>query len=192
MVLTKRQHQIVEASLALIAEKGIQHLTIKSLAAGLGISEPAIYRHFKNKFAILDTVLESFRSDSQTVLKKMQKLRQSPLDSIGVFFCDRLRRMTQSPNLAKVMFSEELFQDDPRLAAKMLSIMHEHKKMLEEHILEAQKTNLIRGDIEMQTLFRLIFGPLRLIIKQWALCNHQFDLESEGLKLWEAQKKLLS
>ncbi len=46
---TVRQKQIIQESIQLIADKGIQGLTIKNISKSIGISEPAIYRHFDNK-----------------------------------------------------------------------------------------------------------------------------------------------
>lgn len=68
MQLTVRQQEIIDAALALIAEQGIQNLTIKNIAAALKITEPAIYRHFDSKFAILDALLDSFDHGSVSVL----------------------------------------------------------------------------------------------------------------------------
>ena len=69
MQLTVRQQEIIDAALALIAEQGIQNLTIKNIAAALKITEPAIYRHFDSKFAILDALLDSFDHGSVSVLR---------------------------------------------------------------------------------------------------------------------------
>ena len=41
-----RQIEIMEAATARIDTYGIQNLTIKNLAADIGLSEPALYRHF--------------------------------------------------------------------------------------------------------------------------------------------------
>ncbi|NLB03802.1 MAG: TetR/AcrR family transcriptional regulator, partial [Bacteroidales bacterium] len=57
---TPRQTEIVETALNLINENGIQGLTIKNLSKKIGISEPAIYRHFENKIEILLAVLDTF------------------------------------------------------------------------------------------------------------------------------------
>ena len=46
---TDRQNQIIQESIQLIAQKGIQGLTIKNISKAIGFSEPAIYRHFENK-----------------------------------------------------------------------------------------------------------------------------------------------
>ena len=50
---TERQQEIINVALKLINEKGIQGLTMKNLSKEIGISEPAIYRHFENKIEIL-------------------------------------------------------------------------------------------------------------------------------------------
>jgi len=63
MELSARQQQIIEASIGLIDRLGIQGFTIKNLSKEIGISEPAIYRHFESKVEILSTILESFRQE---------------------------------------------------------------------------------------------------------------------------------
>lgn len=191
-MLSDRQKEIVEISVGLVADKGIQNLTIKNIAAELKISEPAIYRHFNSKFDILDAVLDSFEGVAVDVLAKLSTADIPPLDRIEMFMNDRLTRMAANPKLAKVMFAEELFQDDDRLAKKVMSIMHSHKDYIQQTLEDGQKNGSIRSDIDQITLFRLIFGPLRLLIKQWTLSGFRFDLKAEGKKLWDAEKKLLT
>ncbi|MBT3303065.1 MAG: TetR/AcrR family transcriptional regulator, partial [Bacteroidetes bacterium] len=67
---TDRQKEIVEVALELITEKGIQGLTIKNLSKKIGISEPAIYRHFDNKIQILISILEFFKDNTEQIFKK--------------------------------------------------------------------------------------------------------------------------
>ena len=57
MTFTKRQIEIIDASKDLIGEKGVQNLTIKNLAKKMSFSEPALYRHFKDKTQILKGLL---------------------------------------------------------------------------------------------------------------------------------------
>ena len=45
----------MEAATNRISKYGIQNLTIKTLAEDMGLSEPALYRHFKVKNEILLT-----------------------------------------------------------------------------------------------------------------------------------------
>ena len=52
---TGRQIEIMEAATDRISKYGIQNLTIKTLATDIGLSEPALYRHFSSKNEILLT-----------------------------------------------------------------------------------------------------------------------------------------
>ncbi len=192
MDLTSRQQEIIDVSISLIADKGIQSLTIKNISQTIGISEPAIYRHFKNKFEILLTILDSFEIIAADVLNSEDIKNLSSLGKIEFFLLDRYTRCAENPKLAKLMFSEENFQDDERLANKVLSIMHAHKSAMHKVISAGQNLGEIRDDIDSISLFRIIFGPMRLLIKQWGLSGCRFNLVEEGKKLWEAEKKILT
>ena len=192
MKLSERQNEIIDKSIELIATCGIQNLTMKNLSKSIGITEPAIYRHFDNKFAILDGILDRFTHISSDVLDSNGLKQQKPLNQIDYFLMDRYQRCSDNPNLAKVMFSEEIFQDDERLAKKVLMIMHSHKDKMHKTITEGQQDGSIRNDIDSTTLFRIIFGPMRLLIKQWCLSGYMFDLTKEGTALWEAEKTLIT
>ena len=50
------RERIVEEALALLNEVGIDKLTTRKLAERLGVQQPALYWHFKNKSALLDAV----------------------------------------------------------------------------------------------------------------------------------------
>ena len=49
MKRTKRQDEILDIALNLLADGGVKNLTMKRIAESIGVSEPAVYRHFKNK-----------------------------------------------------------------------------------------------------------------------------------------------
>lgn len=57
---TDRQIEIMEAATLRIDRHGIQYLTIKNLAADFGLSEAALYRHFKSKNDIMLELLSYF------------------------------------------------------------------------------------------------------------------------------------
>lgn len=48
--------EIVDAALALLNEVGMDKLSTRALAARLGVAQPALYWHFRNKDALLDAL----------------------------------------------------------------------------------------------------------------------------------------
>lgn len=188
MDLTKRQKEIIDAALRLTAEGGIQNLTIKNVSGALGITEPALYRHFKNKAEIVKAMIANFEvlADAAVTDREADGLR-----GIETFVKSRFSLVAGNPPLSKVMFSEELFMDDEECSALLLEMMHRHKGRLRRMFLKAQESGEIRRDIEIDMLFRLVLGPVRLLIKQWGMSKHAFNLVEEGNRLWNALCKTL-
>lgn len=192
MAKSNRKDQIVRAATALIARRGIQNATIKNLAAEVGITEGAIYRHFASKQDILMAVLDQFQDQSDGVLTHATTTLTDPIQQIERFFMDRIRRFAADPELAKVMFSEAAFQNQADLAAKNHQIMHQHKQHLVAMIHRGQETGRIRRDVDATALFRLLIGGLRLLVTQWCFTGFSFDLVAQGAALWEAALTLMS
>lgn len=55
----KLREALIEAGLALIAEKGVRALTLREIGARAGVSRMAAYRHFKNKEDLLLAISEA-------------------------------------------------------------------------------------------------------------------------------------
>ena len=191
MELTERQQQIVDISIKLIADQGIQHLTIKNIAGEAGFSEPALYRHFKSKYDIIMAMLASFQTISSFVLTETEKQEMDSIGKIEKFLLDRYQRFSANPSAARVMFAEGIFMDDKRFSQKMLDIMHQHAITMQNIIREGQNKGELRTDIPAREMFRIIFGSLRLLINQWCLADYNFDLLLEGKLLWNAVQKMV-
>lgn len=188
---TERQKEIINISIMLIAEKGIQQLTIKNISSRLGISEPAIYRHFENKLDILLAILAFFKIEILKSADNIQVNEEPVLKQLETVFIKHFQRFVANPAFAAVIFSEEIFQNDKRLSAEVEEIMKMNQQFLSGIIERGQRGKEVRNDISHEQLALIIMGSLRLIVTKWRLTNFSFDLESEGLKLWNSIKRLL-
>jgi AcrR family transcriptional regulator len=54
----QRQREIVEVTLELVAEHGLQGATVSRIASAAGLSRGALYQHFENREAVLSAALE--------------------------------------------------------------------------------------------------------------------------------------
>ena len=71
-----RKQQILELATEAFSREGYDKVTVKQLADGCGITEPAIYRHYKSKDDIYIAVLESLcdRLDSREVFAALEQV----------------------------------------------------------------------------------------------------------------------
>ena len=189
--MTTRQEEITREAIKLIAEKGIQGVTIKNLAHAINVSEPALYRHFKNKTSILLAILDSFHvlmPESEIIEIFRTK---TPLERIIFLFTEHFKKFAETPSLVSVVFSDEIFKNEKVLTEKIRELIEKNEKLFLNLITEGQRKGEIRNDLPAEHLVLLILGAFRLEVKKWEISSYSFDLVEEGTKLLESIKTIL-
>ena len=75
------KEKIFDVSLDLFSQKGFDAVSVREIAREVGIRESSIYNHYKNKEAILDTIIDYFMSEialSSPPEEEMEKLMETP------------------------------------------------------------------------------------------------------------------
>ena len=103
------RERIERTALRLFAERGVDQATIKYIAAGAGISEGAIYRHFESKDALLR---ELFATNYRRVALELAVARDEAPD-------------LRAKVAAMVGFFCRQFEADPHLFRFLLLIQHD-------------------------------------------------------------------
>ncbi|NPA35892.1 MAG: TetR/AcrR family transcriptional regulator [Chlorobi bacterium] len=191
-MLSERQTEIVNRSIDIIASKGIQGLTIKNLSKEIGISEPAIYRHFESKTDILLTILKNFEEVSSFMNAAMKDENGTAVSKIEFMFTKIIEVFSNEPSHISVIFSEEIFKNEKVLKDKIVEIMSSKVKAIEEIIKDGQDKGEIRSDIDNQTLALIVVGSLRFMVKQWDLKDMHENLLPEGRKLIDGLSLILT
>lgn len=188
---TERQTQIMESALGLIAEKGIQGLTIKNLSKKIGISEPAIYRHFKNKSSILLTILNNFKQMAALMSQMILTFDGTAFEKIEFIFSKIVQLFIESPSYVSVIFSEEIFKNDIELKNKIVEVLDQNEQTIEIIIRAGQENGDIRTDIDSKNLALIVMGSLRFLVKQWDIKGKKHNLKSEGDEMLNSLKLII-
>ena len=109
-MLTDRQQQIIEESIKIIDEKGIQGLTIKNLSKAIGISEPGIYRHFESKTEILLSMLNNFKEMAVMLSELMNTYEATAIEKINFMFSKMLELFSETPSMISVISEKSALQ----------------------------------------------------------------------------------
>lgn len=178
MPLTKRQLDILETSTLIISREGVQSFTMKQVALELGFSEPAIYKHFPNKVAILYALLDGFHKN----IEVLASAHLSPKKDGGIvsFFTQVIDTLADKPALSAVIFSEEIFRSEPELACKVKGIMD----MVEGYLvtyLQSQLRYMPKAPVEH--IAWMFLGSIRLLVTRWRLADFRFDLKMNAQEL---------
>ena len=189
---TDRQTEILLVALELIDKKGIQGLTIKNISKEIGISEPAIYRHFASKLDILLGVLSNFKEMALMLSEIVENYNATATEKLSFLFSRMLDLFSEKPSMVSVIFSEEIFNNDELLKSRIIEIVDIHTHTIESIILKGQNENTIRTDIDEKSLALIAMGSFRLLIKKWSFKSHSFNVQEEGKSLIQVLNIILS
>ncbi len=191
MDLTKRQIEIIQAATKLIGDKGIQNLTTKNLAAEIGFSEPALYRHFKGKTDILVSVLGFYKKSLSQGMAGILTSDSTGVEKLVEILKFQFKHFSNNPAIVMVIFAETSFQYEKRLSNVVLDVLNRKKAMLEEIIVLGQNDGSIRKDVSPEHISSVFMGGMRFTILRWRLNEYNFDLNKEAELLSNAYKTLL-
>ena len=185
-MLTDRQLQILDESIKIIDSKGIQGFTIKNLSKEVGISEPAIYRHFESKYAILYTILDSFKDKIMENQEAFLRNTEDPFVKLRKFFTEIFEIFTINPALITVILSEEIYLNEKQLSNRINEIQRLNEMLIVSFLTELRRNNKLPNHINIDAFILMFFGSIRLLAKKWKLSGYSFNLKEKGDDLFTA------
>lgn len=184
---TKRQKEIIKTAIHIISENSMYSLTMKRISSNMGISEPALYRHFKNKHDILSAILDTL----EVFCKLPEYNNESSIDKIHIFLNHIYNKFEEYPEYSKIIMSDALFSEDKSLTDKLNEIKNGVRKHTLNIIREGQKNRELKNNITAESINGIIVGTTRLLITRWYIENYSFKLKEEGFELWTEIRDLI-
>ncbi|MFA7420412.1 MAG: TetR/AcrR family transcriptional regulator [Melioribacteraceae bacterium] len=186
----ERQILIIDEAIKIIHELGYHAFSIRELSKRVGISEPAIYRHFLNKEDIVLGILGRFNEFDLSLFQEVKKY-EKPIEKIQSFVQYHFDFLEKNPSMTSIVFAEEIFNQSELLREKMLTIIEKRKKQIKSIIDEARAKNQII-EVETNELATIILGFIRLVILEWRMGGFSFSLSQRGKKTVHTIEKLLT
>jgi AcrR family transcriptional regulator len=157
-----RRHEIADAALRIIAERGLRRFTTAAVASEVELSEGAIFRHFPSKQAIVTAAIERVR---ELLFTTGPEEGTDPLERLGQFVRFRVLMVHAHPGIPRIVFSEELARAAGPAGARAVD---ELKRRSFAHIRdcldEAAAKGLIRTDVPVDHLALLVQGLLLAMV----------------------------
>lgn len=176
-----RQIEIMEAATMRIDQYGIQELTIKNLASDLGLSEAALYRHFKSKNEIMLGLLNYFIFEMKERLSLIiSNQNTTPTNQLKEIFTSQLNKFITKPAIVSVIFSEGIFQFNKELSQVVSTMMELMQTNICAIVKKGQEEGAFSDLIGYSTISTIIMGSMRVTVLKWKLFGHKSNLIEEG------------
>jgi AcrR family transcriptional regulator len=183
MDIKPRQLEIMEAAGQLMTESGYAALTTKRLAERMGFSEPALYRHFKNKEEILTTMLAHLAQSMDERLTAVAEQVSDPAERVEAMFESHFTFFTENPHYLMAIFATGVLDQTPALDRGIVELMEVKRRHLLATIKEGQAQGVFKDAFPAELLTMIAMGTFRLHMLRWRMSGRSFDLKKKGRSL---------
>ncbi len=185
-----RKEEIINTAMTIINEQGFLAFTTRRLAKKIGVSEPALYRHFKNKDDIIVGIISKMDSLWQEVQKQVS-LVDEPTEKLQVFMKIHFSYIENNPDIVAILFADEYIRRNKVVAVHLEKV--QMKRF--EYLLQLLSDGMNNGDFvkyDPQIMVVIILGAIRAAVLNWVKANHSFSLAPAGDKVIATFLKILT
>ena len=114
-----RKLEILRTLVRMMTESENKHITTKSLAAAIGVSEAALYRHFPSKTKMYEEIIGFAENYVITAVNSISSSEYSGLEQAKKLFLALIDIKTKEPGLVFLFCGASLTSEDPRLQGEL-------------------------------------------------------------------------
>lgn len=147
-----RQEQILDTTLEIIAEKGLAGVNTSEIAQRIGIVPSALYRHFENKDALIDALLDRTHSILFENVRKISMESSGASKNLRSLFLLHIEFIRKNPGIPKLVFSDAAVFGSPERKKKVIFIVRNYMNKLKEIAEKGIREGDLMNDISSEAV----------------------------------------
>jgi len=153
-----RKQDILAALAAMLETNPGQRITTARLAAEVGVSEAALYRHFASKAKMFEGLID-FTEDA--ILSRINQITENEKDTVAR--CELIVRLVltfveRNPGITRILTGDALLGEHDRLRARVLGIFEKVEANIKQVLRERRLREQVRGGLDEGMLANLVMA----------------------------------
>lgn len=164
----QRRHEIVEATLRMLTRLPLESITTREVARSLGLSQPALFRHFRSREALLAAVVAQVRQDLEHVVEAIVSRPPDALAQLRALGEALLGQIEREPGLPRLLFAAS----GPATGAvpnALRVIVSMQRSVVATLVRQGQAEGVFAGDVAPEVAATLFVGTLQSLVLDWEL-----------------------
>ena len=186
-----RRSQLTDATLGLLAARGLRGLSVAAVAGRVGLTASAVYRHFPSKDALLDAVLDRLRERLHGAIAAARAETSDPVEALRRLLDLHLQLIRQNRALPRIVLSDDYHSGHPERRQRLLGVFSGYLDGVADIIRQGQRRGRIRHDVNARSLAMLFLGLIQPAGVLWSLSDGRFDVTGPARTAWPAFEQAL-
>ncbi len=173
----------------LIIEHGSENVTVRRIAEEIGVSEGAIYRHFKSKRQILSFLIDYIENTLIRDVENQDGKKDNTLDALESILKNHISGTEQKRGVSFLVVAEIVSLGDKTLNKQISEVLKRYVAHIKDIIIHGMKTGEIKKGIDPEAAATIFFSLIQGLVTIWALSNYGFALDKKYLGFWNFFKE---
>jgi AcrR family transcriptional regulator len=179
-----RKRQIVETVLELVTAQGTEAISFQLVADAIGVTQPAVFRHFPTKEAMWLAVMDWLEERLVEIYSAVDEDPGQPnLVVLGRMFLRHVRLIERYPALAKLVFSDHLRLQYPSLRERFGRIHEAYSARLCAVLDRAKAEGAVSGSLASKDAATMFLSLIQGLGFQFAIARLPIALVPEAERM---------
>ena len=187
-----RRHQIVQTARKIVATQGMSSFTIQELAREVGVSEGAIYRHFKSKDQILLVLIQDIERNLLKAISDSARPKEGVLGQLRHLLQLHFSTLERRNGLSFVVIAESLCFADAQVKQATTQMVERYLESVASILKAGADKGEIDERVDCKAAAVMFFGMIQASVTLWSLSNRAHPLTQHSSSLWAMFKEGLS
>ena len=179
-----RRHQIVQAARLIVATRGMSSLTIQELARDVGVSEGAIYRHFKSKDDILINLIHDIERTLLDAISDSVRPHDGALAQLRHLEQRHFSSSERRKGVAFVIIAEALRFADAEVKQAARQMVERYLESVEVILKTGARKGQIDDNVDTRAAALMFFGMIQASVTLWSFDSRAHPLAQHSTALW--------
>lgn len=180
----KRRTVTVEAVVELAGEQNPSEITTAGIAKRMGLTQGALFRHFPNKDAILQAVMEWVAERLMSLIEKVINAELSPLTALESIFMAHVDFITEHPGIPRMLFGE--LQRSEETAPKRITqaLIHRYAERLNRLFEQGKTCGELDENFDNEAAATLFIGTIQGLVMQSLIAGDVSQMRRNAPKVF--------
>lgn len=128
----ERKTQILQTLASMLEQPQGEKITTAALAAKVGVSEAALYRHFASKAQMFEALIEFIEESVFTLVNQIAQSERDGRAQVRQIVSMLLNFAEKNPGMVRVLIGDALVNEDPRLQVRINQLVDRIESSLKQ------------------------------------------------------------
>ena len=188
----ERRQQILQTLATMLEQPGAERVTTAALAARIGVSEAALYRHFASKAQMFEALIEFVEQSCMGLIRQVTDREPVGAGQAGRIVALLLQFAEKNPGMCRVMTGDALILEHERLQQRVNLLMDKIEAQLRQSLREAQAesaTPSVDTQVAASVLLAFMLGRLQRFVRSGFVRLPTDHLQASLARLLSTQKE---